>query len=194
MGLQEFPECDRFNLRRGTVDGPVPGHHDDSSAQGRATYFNNIRGMYNSAKNHGVQLQLVVFPKWKFGGEYCYLYNRNSPTACPVASGTTRQWLTKGYLKLMNFAQTLSGPCTAGTYNRPVAVWYGWGDVSPGYAALKSFWQSLPQKGLCEWLQPASGIHHVVGYSLFRHSRSAAAAEIRGEPVEAAVLGQHRAV
>ena len=45
--------------------------------------------MYDSANNHGVQLQLVVFPKWKFGGEYRYLYNSNAPAACPVASGTT---------------------------------------------------------------------------------------------------------
>jgi hypothetical protein len=109
-------------------------------------YWNNIRVLYNSANNHGVQLQLAVFPKWKFGGEYCYLYNSHAPAACPVVSGTTTAVAYKKIWNVMNFAQTLSGPCTAGTYHRPVAVWYGWGDFSPGYAALKSFWQSLPQK------------------------------------------------
>ena len=91
------------------------------------TYWNNIRVMYNSASNHGVQLQLVVFPKWKFGGEYCYLYNSNSPAACPVASGTTTAVAFRKLWKLMNFAQTLSGPCTAGTYNRQHCgvVWLG---------------------------------------------------------------------
>ena len=111
-----------------------------------STYWNNIRVLYNSANNHGVQLQLAVFPKWKFGGEYCYLYNRNAPAACPVVSGTTTAVAYKKMWSLMNFAQKLSGQCTAGTYNRPVAVWYGWGDFAPGYTALKSFWQSLPQK------------------------------------------------
>jgi hypothetical protein len=111
-----------------------------------STYWNNIRVLYNSANNHGVQLQLAVFPKWKFGGEYCYLYNSHTPAGCPVVSGTTTAVAYKKIWNVMNFAQTLSGPCTAGTYNRPVAVWYGWGDFSPGYAALKSFWQSLPQK------------------------------------------------
>jgi hypothetical protein len=112
-----------------------------------STYFNNIRAMYNSASSHGVQLQLVVFPKWKFGGEYCYLYNSNSPAACPAASGTTTAVAFRKLIKLMNFAQTLSGPCTAGSYNRNIAVWYGWGDFSPGYAALKNFWQALGRQG-----------------------------------------------
>ena len=111
-----------------------------------STYWNNIRVMYNSASKQGVQLQIVVFPKWKFGGEYCYLYNSNAPAACPVVSGTTTAVAYRKLVNLMNFAQTLSGPCTAGSYNRPVAVWYGWGDFSPGYGTLKSFWQSLPKK------------------------------------------------
>src|SRR6478609_7390354 len=33
-------------------------------------------------------------------------------------------------------------------------------------------------ESLCQWLQPASCIHYVVGYSLFRNSRSATATEI----------------
>jgi hypothetical protein len=44
----------------------------------------------------------------------------------------------------MKFVQTLSGACAAGTYNRRMAVWYGWNGFSPGYTPLKNFWQSLP--------------------------------------------------
>lgn len=110
------------------------------------TYYNNIRLMYKSASSHGVQVQLAVFPKWKFGGEYCYLYSNKAPAGCPVVSRTTTAVAYRKIWTLMNFMQTLSGSCSAGTYNRKVAVWYGWGDFSPGYEALKSFWQSLPTK------------------------------------------------
>src|SRR5581483_2964923 len=34
------------------------------------TYWSNIRLLYNSAANLGVQLEVVVFPKWKYGAEY----------------------------------------------------------------------------------------------------------------------------
>jgi hypothetical protein len=108
-------------------------------------YFNNIRLMYNSAAAHGVQLEMVVFPKWKFGAEYCYLYNSNAPAGCQVAAGSTTAVAYNKLRKLMSFAQSLSGSCAAGSYHRPFAVWYGWGDFAPGYAALKSFWQSLPR-------------------------------------------------
>lgn len=111
-----------------------------------ASYWNNIRLMYNSATAHGVQLEVVVFPKWKYGGEYCYLYNSNAPAGCQVVTGTTTAVAYKKIWSLMNFVQALSGPCSAGTYHRPLAVWYGWGDFAPGYARLKSFWESLPTK------------------------------------------------
>jgi hypothetical protein len=111
-----------------------------------STYWNNIQLMYNSAAAHGVQLEVVVFPKWKYGGEYCYLYNNNAPAGCQVNAGTTTAVAYTKIWNLMNFVQKLSGPCSAGSYHRPIAVWYGWGDFSPGYARLKSFWQSLPTK------------------------------------------------
>jgi hypothetical protein len=109
-------------------------------------YWKNIQLMYNSAASHRVQLQVVVFPKWKYGAEYCYLYKSGAPSTCPVVSGTTSAVAYQKMLNLMRFAQTLSGACTAGFYNRQFAVWYGWGDFSPGYTALESFWQSLPRK------------------------------------------------
>ena len=109
-------------------------------------YWKNIELMYNSATAHGVQLQFVVFPKWKYGAEYCYLYKTGAPSACQLVSGTTAAIAYQKILKLMNFAQSLSGSCTAGLFNRAVAIWYGWSDFSPGYTGLKNFWQSLPQK------------------------------------------------
>ncbi len=131
-------------------------------------YWSNIQLMYNSAANHGVQLEVVVFPKWKYGAEYCYLYNSNAPVACQLVSGTTTALAYNKMSDLMNFVQTLSGSCKTGSYNRRVAVWYGWSDFSPGYAALKNFWQALPrqaapngcnlQSGYVTWLDtPYSG-------------------------------------
>ena len=108
-------------------------------------YWKNIRLMYNSAASHGVQLEAVVFPKWKYGGEYCYLYKTNAPAGCQKDYGTTTAVAYHKIWNVINFMQTVSGSCTPGTYHRPVAVWYGWGDFSPGYAALKSFWEALPR-------------------------------------------------
>lgn len=109
-------------------------------------YWNNLQVMYNSASSHGVQLQIALFPKWKFGAEYCYLYNTNAPSGCQLASGTTALAYQK-LTSLMDFAQNLAGICTTNTYHLQVAVWYGWSNFSPGYTVLKNFWQSLPTKG-----------------------------------------------
>ena len=123
--------------------------------------------MYNSAASHGVQLEAVVFPKWKYGGEYCYLYKTNAPAGCQNDYGTTTAVAYHKIWNVINFMQTVSGSCTPGTYHRPVAVWYGWGDFSPGYAALKSFWEASPrangngcnlQAAYITWLDtPSSG-------------------------------------
>ena len=43
-------------------------------------YWNNIQLMYKSAAGHGVQLEVVLFPKWKYGAEYCYLYKTGAPS------------------------------------------------------------------------------------------------------------------
>jgi hypothetical protein len=108
------------------------------------TYWNNIQLMYHSAAAHGVQLEPVVFPKWKYGSEYCYLYNSGAPSGCQLVSGTTTAVAYQKLLQLMDFVQNLAGTCTANTYNMHFAVWYGWSDFSPGYGALRNFWQSLP--------------------------------------------------
>jgi hypothetical protein len=107
-------------------------------------YWTNIQLMYNSAIAHGVQLQVVLFPKWKYGAEYCYLYNSGAPSGCQLLAGTTTAVAYQKLVNLMNFVQGLSGSCSSGSYNRQLAVWYGWSNLSPGYGVLKNFWQSLP--------------------------------------------------
>jgi hypothetical protein len=98
-------------------------------------------------------------------------------------SGTTNAVAYQKLLKLMQYAQTLNGPCTTGTYKRKFAVWYGWSDFSPGYSRLKEFWQSLPtndtscgrnlQASYITWLDtPYSGLPEVKqlqSYALTQH-------------------------
>jgi len=108
------------------------------------TYWNNIQLMYQSAAAHGVQLQAVLFPKWKYGAEYCYLYNNNAPSGCQLVAGSSGALDYQKMINLMNFMQTLSGSCATSSYNMQFAVWYGWTGFSPGYGTLKNFWQSLP--------------------------------------------------
>jgi len=108
------------------------------------TYWNNIQLMYQSAAGHGVQLEAVLFPKWKYGSEYCYLYNNRAPSGCQLVSRTTTAVAYQKLLNLMDFVQNLGGACTTGSYNTQFAVWYGWNEFSPGYGALKDFWQTLP--------------------------------------------------
>lgn len=109
-------------------------------------YWNNIQLMYQSAAGHGVQLEIALFPKWKYGAEYCYLYGSSAPSGCQLVSGTTEALANQKLMNLMNFAQNLAGACSSGAYNMQFAVWYGWSNFSPGYTVLKNFWQSLPSK------------------------------------------------
>jgi hypothetical protein len=107
-------------------------------------YWNNIQLIYQSAASHSVGLQAVLFPKWKYGEEYCYLYNANAPSGCQLVSGTTIAVAYRKLIHLMNFMQNLGSTCKSGTYNMQFAIWYGWSNFSPGYSVLKNFWQSLP--------------------------------------------------
>ncbi len=108
------------------------------------SYWNNIQLMYQSAAAHGVVLQVALFPKWKYGSEYCYLYNTNAPSSCQLIAGSTAAIANQKLVNLMNFVQNLGGACPTGSYNNQFAVWYGWSGFSPGYGVLKNFWQSLP--------------------------------------------------
>lgn len=108
-----------------------------------ATFWNNIQLMYSSAASHDLALQVVLFPKSKYGAESCYLYSANAPSACATAAGTTTAIAYQQLLKLMNYVENLGGACSGNTFNRPFSIWYGWSNL-PGYGVLSSFWNSLP--------------------------------------------------
>jgi hypothetical protein len=110
-------------------------------------FWNNIQLVYQSAVSFGLKLEVVLFPKWKYGAEWCYLYNTNAPSSCPTGSGTATALAYQQLLKMMVFIENLGGTCTNGSFNFPIAIWYGWSNFSPGYTALKNFWQSLPTSG-----------------------------------------------
>lgn len=136
-------------------------------------YWNNIQLMYRSATSHGLQLQVVLFPKWKYGPEHCYLYKKNAPSGCQLVGGTTTALSYQKLRNLMNFVQNLSGACPAGSYNDQFAVWYGWSEFSPGYGALKKFWSSLPIKA------PKSACNLQASYITWLDSGFAGEAEVR---------------
>jgi hypothetical protein len=111
------------------------------------TFWNNIQLVYQSAASQGVALQVVLFPKWKFGAEWCYLYNTNAPSSCPTVTGTTTAVAYRQLRKMMSFVENLGPGCNNSSFNIPFAIWYGWSNFSPGYDVLKNFWQSLPTSG-----------------------------------------------
>lgn len=178
---QRFWEQWNFSNFGSAIDAAFSAVHSMGKYQGvmmilplgdTTAYWDNINLMYESAAGHGVQLEVVLFPRWQYGPEYCYLYKSGAPSGCHTVSGTTNAVAYRKLLKLMKFVQTLSGACTAGTYNRGFAVWYGWSDFSPGYSHLKNFWQSLPtndapsgcnlQASYITWLDtPYSGLPEV---------------------------------
>jgi hypothetical protein len=164
---QRFWELWKFSNFQSGIDSTFSAVHSMGKYQGvmvilplgdTTAYWSNIQLMYKSAAGHGVQLEVVVFPKWQFGAEYCYLYKTGAPSGCQLVSGTTNAVAYGEILKLMKFVQTLSGSCTSGTYHRRFAVWYGWKDFSPGYSRLKNFWQSLPTN------DPSSGCNLQASY------------------------------
>lgn len=111
------------------------------------TFWNNIQLVYQLAASQGVALQVVLFPKWKYGAEWCYLYSANAPSSCPTVTGTTTTVAYQQLRKMMSFVENLGSSCTRSSFNTPFAIWYGWSNFSPGYDALKNFWQSLPTRG-----------------------------------------------
>jgi hypothetical protein len=111
------------------------------------TFWNNIQLVYRSAASQGVALQVALYPKWKFGGEWCYLYSANAPPSCPRVTGTTTAVAYQQLRKMMSFVENRGPGCTNSSVNIPFAIWYGWKNFSPGYEALRNFWQSLPTSG-----------------------------------------------
>jgi hypothetical protein len=131
-------------------------------------FRNNIQLVYQAAAKYGLAFEVALFPKWKYGAEWCYLYAEHAPPYCAIVPGTTTAEAYVQLLKMMDFVQKLSGSCSDKSYNRPFAIWYGWYEFSPGYDALKSFWVSLPAEGCnlqaayITWLdQPFAGTPEV---------------------------------
>jgi hypothetical protein len=128
-----------------------------------AGYFrNNFTIMHQYALAHGVALQPVLFPKWKYGAEWCYLYRTpppNDPNVannCQLDSSTGQTLAFENLVSVMDFSQGLVGCTNPGTPPTPgFAVWYGWStsefpeqtaQSQPG-EILENFWQSLPTGG-----------------------------------------------
>jgi hypothetical protein len=111
------------------------------------TFWNNIQLVYQSAASKGVALQVVLYPKWKYGAEWCYLYNAKAPASCPTVTGTTTAVAYQQLRKLMSFVENRGSGCANSSVNIPFAIWYGWHNFSPGYDVLRNFWQSLPTSG-----------------------------------------------
>jgi len=132
------------------------------------TFRNNIALLWNYAVQYGLAFDPSVFPKWKFGAEWCYLYSSGAPANCPVVSGTSTAVAYSKILDLMDYVQSLGDGCAEGSYNHQFALWYGWRDFSPGFDVLDSFWTSLPtgpcnhQAAYTIWLdEPYAGIPEI---------------------------------
>src|ERR1700757_618260 len=95
---QRFWELWNFSNFQSAIDSTFSAVHSMGGYQGvmmilpltdTTAYWNNLTLMYRSAAAHGVQLEVVVFPKWQYGAEYCYLYKTNAPSVCQLISGTS---------------------------------------------------------------------------------------------------------
>src|SRR5262245_50746266 len=122
-----------------------------------ATYWNNIRLLYDYAANHGLAFDPAIFPKWKWGAESCYLYLEGAPADCAIVPGTSTAVAYQKLLDLMDFVQDLGGGCPPDSNHR-FALWYGWRPSSPGFDVLHTFWHTLPttpcnhQQAYVTWL------------------------------------------
>ncbi len=145
-----------LNVFSGAIDASFAAVASEGKYQGvmmlmpladSTNFWNNIQLTYQAAAKYGLEFEVVLFPKWKYGAEWCYLYTTNASSSCAIAPGTTTAVANVQLLKMMDFVENLSGSCAFKSYNRPIAIWYGWNEFSPGYELLKSFWQSLPTGG-----------------------------------------------
>jgi hypothetical protein len=122
-----------------------------------SNYFaGNIQLMYSTAKTNGagIGIEVVLFPKWKYGAEWCYLYPSNAPSnSCPTVGANGEALAHQKLLQLMDYVQGLGGVCsTPGTFHSWFAIWYGWTQSEFPYQGnqgqvLKAFWNSLPTSG-----------------------------------------------
>jgi len=145
-----------FNVLGGAIDASFAAIATEGKYHGvmmlmplaeSTNFWNNIQLTYLAAAKYGLAFQVALFPKWKYGAEWCYLYSSNASTSCLTVPNTTTAVAYQQLIKMMNFVQQLGGSCAYKSYNSPFAIWYGWNEFSPGYTLLKSFWQSLPTNG-----------------------------------------------
>lgn len=118
-------------------------------------FWNNIKLTYRAAAKYGLAFEVGLFPKWKYGAEWCYLYTNDAPPNAPCIPGPSTS-TSLAYLqlrKMLAFVEQLSGPCNNNLHHTPFAIWYGWNDFNPaagpGYEVLKNFWLSLPTASGC---------------------------------------------
>lgn len=135
------------------------------------TFQANIALLAQYAAKYGLAFDPSIFPKWKFGAEWCYLYSDSAPAGCPAQDGTSVAVAYVKLVALMGFIQSLGDSCADGSYNRRVAVWYGWRDASPGFQVLDNFWHSLPnspcnhQSAYTIWLdEPFAGVPEIKAF------------------------------
>ncbi len=114
----------------------------------------NFTEMSNAAKAHLVTIQPVLFPKWKYGAEWCYLYP--DPAASNVASSCPPDPVTgknafETLVDIMDFTLGQVGCPTNGPTLR-FAIWYGWStsefpQQDGTGQILWNFWHHLPTSG-----------------------------------------------
>lgn len=72
------------------------------------TFTDNIKLMFAYAAKYGLAFDPAIFPKYKWGAEWCYLYSSGAPADCAVVDVTSRRAVA--YVKmteLMNYVQPL---------------------------------------------------------------------------------------
>lgn len=133
-------------------------------------YWNNIHLMHAAAVSHGLAFAPVIFPKWKWGAEWCYLYPTAAPASCDVDSQTGAAVAYEKMMDLMDFVQNLDGGCPPEAFNDPFAIWYGWDPAfRPGFGVIQDFWHALP----------ASPCNHQAAYALWADDPFVADADSR---------------
>ncbi len=119
-------------------------------------FQDNYRTIASSAAAHGVTLEPVLFPKWKYGAEWCYLYqyatDSNVQSNCTLEPGTNKTLAFEALVAVMDFTLSLGGcPDSSTTPGAGFTIWYGWASsefpqqdtqANPG-DILKNFWKSL---------------------------------------------------
>jgi hypothetical protein len=103
---QRFWQLWNFSNFQSAIDATFSAVHSMGKYQGimmilplgdTAAYWDNIKLMYKSAAGHGVQLEVVVFPKWQYGAEYCYLYETGAPPDANSCRARPTLWLTRSF-------------------------------------------------------------------------------------------------